>query len=223
MYIIKISEPDRFVKMSLQQQLKDNGIPSSLSPESSRIGHTVERQNYLWTLEDSKVDKNQNRAKNIFVLLSIKILRFSSQMHWAVFLPSGLRLSDCKLLELRRREQFKQGFTEVPIRLRNSAMKIYQRELSRQQWKVILPTLKDHFPPVPRRFYLLLIKLSFGLGFLTKRLCGDCTHFCPLIFGSVLRSRIVCSMQPMKSAWMDTDPLNMPYWLNKIFPYPLSR
>jgi hypothetical protein len=149
----------------------------------------------------------------------LKLCGISCRMHWSVFLPTGYRLSEIKNLELRRIVQLRQSFTEVPIALRACARRIEAINLSRQQWKVLLPTLQDYFPSVPRKFYLLLIKLSLGLGFLTKRLCGNNTHLCPLIFRRVFTSRLVRSKYARAlrlNSW--EKEVNQPNWLDIFFP-----
>jgi len=196
-----MSEPRRVVQKSLEEQMKANGIPLSLSPNSEPITSSYvcgrcrgtmpgcktpsgerERQDYISCLEKFNVDCHPYMLKNNSILETLMLCGISSQMHWSIFYQTGQRLSDLKNFKLRRIAELRRSCTEVPIALLNSARQIDSINLSRQQWKVILPCLQDHFPVVPCEFYLLLIKLSLGLGFLTKRLCGHCRHLCPFIF-----------------------------------------
>ena len=217
MFIVKMSEPYRVVKISLKQELEANGIPLSLSPESKRI--TVagmpcggcrgrcrglqpwcniplgekKRQEYLSCLTEFNWNSNPYKWRNLSILKTLIVCGISSQMHWSFFLPTRHMLSNLKNFELRQIAVLRRSFTEVPIELHNCAREVDPINLSRQQWKVLLPTLQDHFPSVPSKFYKLLIKLSLGLGFLTKRLCGIYTHLGTAIVRRVLTSRLVRS------------------------------
>lgn len=237
-----MSETSRVIHISLEKQLKANGIPVSLNPDSKRITcgggcphcrgtkpgcknppGELERQEYVGGLQKFGWNCYPHKHKNLSILNPLKLCGISCRMHWSVFLPTGYRLSEIKNLELRRIVQFRQSFTEVPIALRACARRIEAINLSRQQWKVLIPTLQDYFPSVPRKFYLLLIKLSLGLGFLTKRLCGNNTHHCPLIFRRVFTSRLVRSKYARAlrlNSW--EKEVNQPYWLDKFFPNPNS-
>ena len=240
-----MSEPHRFVKKSLQQQLEANGIPSSLSPESKRI--TVagmpcggckgrcrglqpwcntplsekKRQEYLSCLTKFNWDSNLYKWRNLSILKTLIVCGISSQMHWSVFLPTRHMLSDLKNFELRQIAVLRRSFTEVPIELHNCAREVDPINLSRQQWKVLLPTLQDHFPSVPSKFYKLLIKLSLGLGFLTKRLCGIYTHIGTAIVRRVLTSRLVRSKYARDlRLYFWEKQVNEPFWLEIFFPPP---
>jgi len=220
--------------------LKESSIPVELNPESKRITcgrwcggcrgtdpgcknppGEQERQKYVGGLREFGWVSDPVKVRNLGILTTLKLCGISSQKHWSVFLPTGYRLSEIKNLELRRIVQLRQSFTEVPDQLRLYARQVEPINLSRQQWKVLLPTLQDHFPSVPRKFYMLLIKLSLGLGFLTKRLCGHCRHLCPFIFRRVFTSRLVRSKYARAlNLWSWEKPVNQPYWLDKFFPNP---
>ncbi len=218
--------------------MKANGIPVSLDPESKPIicgrwcgicGGTkpgckyppgeTERQNYVECLQRFEVNCHPNKFKNHSILYSLKLCGTSSRMHWSFFSPTGYRLSDIKNREFRRIVELRRSFTVVPIELLHCARQIDPINLSRQQWKVLLPTLQDHFPSVPRKFYLLLIKLSLGLGFLTKRLCGKYPQLCPFILGRCFTPRLVRSKYA-RVLWLlsEEKPVNQPNWLDIFFP-----
>jgi len=225
--------------MSIEERLKANGIPESLNPDSKRIicgtwcvcrgtkpgcknpPGERERQQYVGSLQSFMCNCNPHKHKNLSVLNLLKLCGISSRMHWSFFSPTGYQLSDIKKLELRRIVELRRSFTEVPIELLHCARQIDPINLSRQQWKVLLPTLQDHFPSIPRKFYLLLIKLSLGLGFLTKRLSGNYTQHCPLIFRRVFTSRLVRSKYARAlRLWSWEKPEDQPYWLDIFFPNP---
>jgi hypothetical protein len=232
-----MSEPPKFIQKSLQKSLEANGIPVSLDPESNPITCAKwcgfcrgtnpgcrnppgekERQQYVGSLRSFMCNCNHDKHKNLSILHLLKLCGTSSRKHWTVFSYSGIRLSEKKNLESRRIVELRQIFTEVPIELLNRAEKIARKSLSRQQWKVLLPTLQDHFPSVPRKFYLLLIKLSLGLGFLTKQLCGRYPGFCEFILGRCLTPRLVRSKYARAlKLWSWEKPEDQPYWLDIFF------
>jgi hypothetical protein len=217
-----MSEPRKVIEDSL----KANGIPLSLSPNSVRIECNrgcvcrgtkpgcknppgeIDRQDYVTSIQNFRLEFNLKKYKNLSILYSLKICGLSSRMHWSVFLRPGDRLSEMKKLGLKRMKWLRKSFTEVPIKLSACARRIDAINLSRQQWKVLLPTLQDHFPLLPFKFYWLLIKLSLGLGFLTKRLSGDYTCLCPLIFRRVFTPLLVRSKY--------APALNLKYWENPL-------
>jgi len=234
-----MSGSKKVIPMSIEARLNANGIPGSLNPDSKRIKCGTwcvcrgtepgcknpfgerERQQYVGSLQNIGCKCDPDKHKNLSILNPLKLCGISSRMHWSVFSTTGYRLSEIKNLELRRIVELRQSFTEVPDALLNCARQIDPINLSRQQWKVLLPALQDHFPSIPRKFYLLLIKLSLGLGFLTKRLCGNYTHHCPFIFRRVFTSRLVRSKYARasrSSPW--ENPVNKPYWLDIFFPNP---
>jgi len=231
-----MSEPRRVIQISLEEQLKANGIPVSLDPESkpiicgrwcicrisnSRCNNPGEgkRQNYVQCHQKFELNWNRNKYKNLSILYSLKLCRTSSRMHWSFFSATGYRLSEIKNREFRRIVELRRSFTEVPIELLHCARQIDPINLSRQQWKVLLPTLQDHFPSVPCKFYLLLIKLSLGLGFLTKRLCDKYTQLCPFILGRCLTPRLVrIKYARALRLFFWEKPVNQPNWLDIFFP-----
>ena len=229
-------------KANWDKILKESSIPVELNPESKRKTcerwcggcrgtepgcknppGEEERQAYVTSLKDFCWMCNAEKVGNLGILTTLKLCGILFRMHWSVFLPNKSRLSQIKDRELRQMVQLRQSFTEVPTELRQKAFNVERINLSRQQWKVLLPTLQDHFPTIPRKFYLLLIKLSLGLGFLTKRICLEKMHLCPFIFRRVFTSRLVRSKDAQALTFYFWEkPERKPYLLDIFFPNPNS-
>ena len=175
----------------------------------------MERSAYVGACREVEYLFYPHKLMNLSILCPLKICGILSR--------TGYRLSEIRQFELRRMVELRRTFTQVPDKLHKCVADICRQSLvlTREQWKVILPTLQDHFPSVPRKFYLLLIKLSLGLGFLTTRLCGKNRHLCPFIFRRVFTTRLVRSKYARALRLNSREKeVNQPNWLNVFFPNP---
>ena len=135
---------------------------------------------------------NFKNARNLSILQPLQILRLFSQLRCSTDFTTADKLN--KMFRIRYRMMIINNisFTRVPKALTEYTKELCGiQNLSRAQWRIILPYLQDDFPSIPFKFYLLLSKLSFALGFLTKRLCRDELHLCPFIFRRVFTHQLV--------------------------------